>query len=65
MALAGFISGLVMSLPENAKRKDTKEYEEVIIPKNEPVPLSVGNTKVQVSDLDEVNLYIYVNIIVY
>lgn len=55
-ALAGFISGLQMLLPANAKRKDVREYEEVVIPKNEPAPLSVGNTRVQVSDLDEVNL---------
>lgn len=54
--LSGFISGLKMLLPENTKRKDTKEYEEVIIPKNEPAPLSVGNTRVQISDLDEVNI---------
>lgn len=45
-----------MLLPENANRISTNEYEEVIIPKNEPSPLSVGNTRVQVSDLDEVNL---------
>lgn len=52
-----------MLLPKDVKRKDTKEYEEVIIPINEPPPLSVGNTRVQVSDLDEVNLYVFITTI--
>lgn len=41
-------------LPENAVRKDLKEYEEVIIPKTETGPLEIGNKRVPISDLDEV-----------
>ncbi|KAG6462956.1 hypothetical protein O3G_MSEX013556 [Manduca sexta] len=52
---AGFVSGLKLMLPENAVRKDTKEYEEVLIPKNDPPPLEVGNTRVPISALDELN----------
>ncbi|XP_026331439.1 activating signal cointegrator 1 complex subunit 3 [Hyposmocoma kahamanoa] len=59
---AGFISGLKMLLPKDVKRKDTKEYEEVIIPINEPPPLSVGNTRVQISDLDEIGQIVFENI---
>lgn len=41
-------------LPESAVRKDNKEYEEVLIPKNEAPPLEIGNKRVPVSELDEV-----------
>lgn len=43
-----------LMLPDNATRKDTKEYEEVLIPRNDPPPLLVGNERVPVSELDEV-----------
>lgn len=51
-----------MLLPKSAKRNETKEYEEVIIPKNEPAPLLVGNTRVQVSDLDAVSFRVFITI---
>uniref|UniRef100_A0A1B0DDE0 Uncharacterized protein n=1 Tax=Phlebotomus papatasi TaxID=29031 RepID=A0A1B0DDE0_PHLPP len=41
-------------LPDNVERKDSKICEEVRIPACDPPPLSVGNTKVKVSDLDEI-----------
>lgn len=47
-------------LPENAVRKDNKEYEEVIIPKTEAGPLEVGNKRVSISSMDEV-LYLHFN----
>ncbi|XP_053615369.1 activating signal cointegrator 1 complex subunit 3 [Plodia interpunctella] len=59
---AGFVSGLKLMLPENAVRKDVKEYEEVIIPKNEPAPLEVGNNRVAVGDLDEIGQMAFENI---
>ncbi|CAH2210982.1 jg4999, partial [Pararge aegeria aegeria] len=51
---AGFVSGLKLILPENAVRKDNKEYEEVLIPKNEQVALEVGNKRIPISSMDEV-----------
>jgi hypothetical protein len=54
------VSGLKLMLPENAVRKDTKEYEEVIIPKNDPAPLQIGNNRVPISDMDEVTYNVYV-----
>ncbi|XP_061729195.1 activating signal cointegrator 1 complex subunit 3 isoform X1 [Cydia pomonella] len=59
---AGFVSGMKLLLPENATRKDYKEYEEVIIPKNDQAPLSVGNTRVPVSDMDEIGQMAFENI---
>ncbi|GBP16148.1 Activating signal cointegrator 1 complex subunit 3 [Eumeta japonica] len=59
---AGFISGLKLILPENVKRKDTKEYEEIIIPKNDPPPLQIGNDRVQISALDEIGQMAFENI---
>lgn len=51
---SGFVSGMKLVLPDNVQRKDTKEYEEVILPKSEPAPLEVGNKRVQISEMDEV-----------
>ncbi|CAH2095219.1 unnamed protein product [Euphydryas editha] len=59
---AGFVSGLKLVLPENAIRKDNKEYEEVTIPKNEPTPLEVGNKRVPISDMDEIGQLAFENI---
>ncbi|XP_060805871.1 activating signal cointegrator 1 complex subunit 3 [Amyelois transitella] len=59
---AGFVSGLKLMLPENAVRKDLKEYEEVIIPKNEPAPLEVGNKRVPIAELDEIGQMAFENI---
>lgn len=55
------MSGLKLILPENVTRKDTKEYEEVILPKNDPPPLEIGNKRVPVSDLDEVSTKIIIS----
>ncbi|KAJ0172310.1 hypothetical protein K1T71_012283 [Dendrolimus kikuchii] len=59
---AGFVSGLKLILPENAIRKDNKEYEEVIIPKNDPSPLEIGNKRVPICDLDEIGQMAFENI---
>lgn len=52
----GFIGGVKMMLPDDVKRTDNKQYEEVDIPPQSPGQLTVGNEKVPVSSLDEVNL---------
>ncbi|CAG4955228.1 unnamed protein product [Parnassius apollo] len=59
---AGFVSGMKLLLPESAVRKDNKEYEEVIIPKNDPAPLEIGNKRVPISDLDEIGQMAFENI---
>ncbi|XP_038207200.1 activating signal cointegrator 1 complex subunit 3 [Zerene cesonia] len=59
---AGFVSGMKLILPENAVRKDYKEYEEVVIPKNEPAPLEIGNTRVPISAMDEIGQMAFENI---
>ncbi|XP_055382886.1 activating signal cointegrator 1 complex subunit 3 [Condylostylus longicornis] len=51
---AGFIAGNKLMLPENVERKDAKTHEEVKIPATEPPPLSVGNNRIQISNLDEI-----------
>lgn len=48
------MSGLKLILPDNVTRKDTKEFEEVLIPKNDPPPLEIGNDLVPVTEMDEV-----------
>ncbi|XP_049885974.1 activating signal cointegrator 1 complex subunit 3 isoform X2 [Pectinophora gossypiella] len=59
---AGFVSGLKLLLPENTAKIDTKEYSEIILPKNDPPPLDVGNKRVQISDLDEIGQSAFENI---
>ncbi|KAJ2954701.1 hypothetical protein O0L34_g3002 [Tuta absoluta] len=58
----GFVSGLKLYLPANAVKNNFKEYEEVIIPKNEPAPLTVGNKRVPISDMDEIGQMVFENI---
>ncbi|XP_059051963.1 activating signal cointegrator 1 complex subunit 3 [Achroia grisella] len=59
---AGFVSGLKLMLPETAVRKDLKEYEEVVIPKNDPPPLQIGNKRVPISSMDEIGQMAFENI---
>ncbi|XP_073996642.1 activating signal cointegrator 1 complex subunit obelus isoform X2 [Rhodnius prolixus] len=49
----GYVAGMKMMLPENVKRFDNKQYEEVNIPILPPSPLNVGNTLIPISSLDE------------
>ncbi|XP_073844201.1 activating signal cointegrator 1 complex subunit obelus [Musca autumnalis] len=58
---AGFIGGNRISLPENAERVDNRQYEEVKIPATEPPPLSVGNNRINISDLDEIGQIAFAN----
>lgn len=54
-----------MMLPENVKRFDNKQYEEVNIPILPPSPLNVGNTLIPISSLDEVSMNILLHKIVF
>lgn len=53
-AHVGYLAGNKLLLPENVHRSDNKLYEEVRIPVSDPPYLAVGNTRVQISDLDEI-----------
>ncbi|KAK9503226.1 hypothetical protein O3M35_011843 [Rhynocoris fuscipes] len=50
---SGFVAGVKLMLPENVKRTDTKQFEEVHIPILPPTPLNVGNKLIPISTLDE------------
>uniref|UniRef100_A0A336MI52 CSON001544 protein n=1 Tax=Culicoides sonorensis TaxID=179676 RepID=A0A336MI52_CULSO len=50
----GFLAGGKVILPENAERHDTRMYEEVRIPANDPPPLDVGQNRIKISQLDEI-----------
>lgn len=58
---AGFIGGNRITLPDTAERVDCKQYEEVKIPANEPPPLSVGNNRINISDLDDIGKIAFAN----
>lgn len=44
-----------MLLPEGIRRDNTKMYEEVEIPPNEPMPIGFEEKPIYISELDEVN----------
>ncbi|EDX12805.1 GD19029 [Drosophila simulans] len=58
---AGFIGGSRITLPDNAQRIDNKQWEEVKIQGSEPPPLSVGNKRVQIEELDDVGRLAFAN----
>lgn len=58
---AGFIGGSRIALPENAVRIDNKQWEEVKIPASEPPPLTVGNQRIQISELDDIGQMAFAN----
>ena len=43
-----------VALPAGAKRKNTRIFEEVVVPPNTPVPPREGETLFPISALDEV-----------
>lgn len=48
-----------MLLPEGIRRDNTKMYEEVEIPPNEPMPIGFEEKPVYISELDEVGVALY------
>ncbi|KAH8409768.1 hypothetical protein KR222_006442 [Zaprionus bogoriensis] len=58
---AGFIGGSRITLPENAQRLDSKQWEEVKIPASEPPPLTVGNQRIKIAELDEIGQMAFAN----
>ncbi|EDV93019.1 activating signal cointegrator 1 complex subunit 3 [Drosophila grimshawi] len=58
---AGFIGGSRITLPDNAVRIDSKQWEEVKIPASEPPPLTVGNKRIQIEELDDIGQMAFAN----
>ncbi|XP_037731289.1 activating signal cointegrator 1 complex subunit 3 [Drosophila subpulchrella] len=58
---AGFIGGSRITLPDNAQRVDSKQWEEVKIPASEPPPLTVGNKRIKIEELDDVGRLAFAN----
>lgn len=58
---AGFIGGSRITLPENAQRIDNKQWEEVKIPASEPPPLTVGNQRIKIAELDDIGQLAFAN----
>ncbi|KAI8508741.1 activating signal cointegrator 1 complex subunit [Branchiostoma belcheri] len=51
---SSFIGGCKMILPVGFERKVCNMYEEVSIPPSEPPPTTIGNSRVSISQLDEI-----------
>lgn len=49
-----FLGDIQLLLPEGIRRENTKMYEEVEIPPNEPMPIGFEEKPVYISELDEV-----------
>lgn len=58
---AGFIGGSRITLPDTAQRIDNKQWEEVKIPAGDPPPLTVGNNRIQIEELDDVGRLAFAN----
>ncbi|XP_017101915.2 activating signal cointegrator 1 complex subunit 3 [Drosophila bipectinata] len=58
---AGFIGGSRITLPDTAQRIDNKQWEEVKIPAGDPPPLTVGNNRIQIEELDDVGRLAFSN----
>lgn len=54
-----FVGGARMLLPEGIRRENTKMYEEVEIPPNEPMPIGFEEKPVYISELDEIGQLVF------
>lgn len=59
MKTSAFIGGSKLLLPEGIKRENTKMYEEVTIPPNEPMPVGFEEKPVYITDLDEIGQLVF------
>ncbi|XP_068602904.1 activating signal cointegrator 1 complex subunit 3 [Brachionichthys hirsutus] len=57
--LPAFVGGARMLLPEGIRREDTKMYEEVDIPPNDPMPIGFEEKPVYISELDEMGQLVF------
>ncbi|XP_076004539.1 activating signal cointegrator 1 complex subunit 3 [Genypterus blacodes] len=56
---SAFVGGSKVLLPEGIRRENTKMYEEVEIPPNEPMPLRLEEKPVYISELDEIGKLVF------
>nr|XP_057909252.1 activating signal cointegrator 1 complex subunit 3 isoform X2 [Doryrhamphus excisus] len=54
-----FVGGARMLLPEGIHRNNTKMYEEVEIPPNEPLPIGFEEKPIYISELDEIGQLVF------
>lgn len=54
-----FVGGARMLLPEGIRRENTKMYEEVEIPPNEPMPIGFEEKPIYISELDEIGQLVF------
>ncbi|XP_074539494.1 activating signal cointegrator 1 complex subunit 3 [Halichoeres trimaculatus] len=54
-----FVGGARMLLPEGIRRDNTKMFEEVEIPPNEPMPIGFEEKPVYISELDEIGQLVF------
>ncbi|XP_077383335.1 activating signal cointegrator 1 complex subunit 3 isoform X2 [Festucalex cinctus] len=54
-----FVGGSRMLLPEGIRRENTKMYEEVEIPPNEPMPIGFEEKPIYISELDEIGQLVF------
>ncbi|XP_058504063.1 activating signal cointegrator 1 complex subunit 3 [Solea solea] len=52
--MPAFVGGAKILLPEGVRRDNTKMYEEVEIPPNEPMPIGFEEKPIYISELDEI-----------
>nr|XP_046256523.1 activating signal cointegrator 1 complex subunit 3 [Scatophagus argus] len=57
--LPAFVGGARMLLPEGIRRENSKMYEEVEIPPNEPMPIGFEEKPVYISELDEIGQLVF------
>ncbi|XP_061631426.1 activating signal cointegrator 1 complex subunit 3 isoform X1 [Phyllopteryx taeniolatus] len=56
---SAFVGGARMLLPDGIRRDNTKMYEEVEIPPNEPMPIGFEEKPIYISELDEVGQLVF------
>lgn len=54
-----FVGGAKMLLPEGIRRENSKMYEEVEIPPNDPMPIGFEEKPVYISELDEIGQLVF------
>lgn len=60
-----FFCDIQLLLPEGIRRDNTKMYEEVEIPPNEPMAIGFEEKPVYISELDEVGATVYLCLFLY
>ncbi|XP_032375241.1 activating signal cointegrator 1 complex subunit 3 [Etheostoma spectabile] len=57
--MPAFVGGAKLMLPEGIRRENTKMYEEVEIPPNDPMPIGFEEKPIYISELDEIGQLVF------